>query len=94
MFRVAVESVFGFSVERGQTLVVKPSISASWPRCRLIYRLPGETTRYEITIENPSATEFGVTSATIDERPAEVINESARIPLHHDGRVHSVSISL
>jgi cyclic beta-1,2-glucan synthetase len=90
MFRVAVESIFGFSVERGQTLVIKPSVSASWPRCRLIYRLPGETTRYEITIENPSAKEFGVTSATIDERPAEVINEAARIPLHHDGRVHSV----
>ncbi len=43
MFRVAVESIFGLSVDRGRALVVKPAISKSWPRCRMTYRLPNES---------------------------------------------------
>ena len=37
-----------------------PSISSAWPQCRLTYRLPDGTTRYEITIENPTGKERGV----------------------------------
>ena len=45
----------------GRTLVINPSISSAWPHCRLTYRLPDGQTRYEITIENPSGNEQGVT---------------------------------
>ncbi|HEX3601156.1 MAG TPA: hypothetical protein VHU84_13485, partial [Lacipirellulaceae bacterium] len=72
MFRVAVESILGFSTENGDTIVLNPSISAAWPKCSLTYRLPNETTQFEITIENPSGKERGVTAATLDGQSAPV----------------------
>ena len=63
MFRVAIESIFGMSIEGGQTLLVNPSISSDWPNCRLTYRLPDGDTRYDISIENPSGKEHGVSTA-------------------------------
>jgi cyclic beta-1,2-glucan synthetase len=94
MFRVAVESVFGLSIDRERALVVRPAISASWPRCRLKYRLPGEATCYEIRIENPHGKESGVTAASIDGDDVAVEQGTARIPLVHDGGVHRVVIWL
>jgi cyclic beta-1,2-glucan synthetase len=94
MFRVAIESIFGLSVDRGSTLVVKPAISRSWPRCRLTYRLPNEQTRYEITIENPDERESSIRTATLDGSEIEVANGAARIPLVHDGGTHRVVVWL
>jgi N,N'-diacetylchitobiose phosphorylase len=94
MFRVAVESIFGLSIDRGRALVVKPAISQSWPRCRLTYRVPGGSTRYEITIENPNGRETSVRTATLDGGELEVENGAARIPLQHDGGMHRVVIWL
>jgi cyclic beta-1,2-glucan synthetase len=94
MFRVAIESIFGLSIERGRTLVVKPAISKSWPRCRLTYRLPGESTRYEITIENPHGRETSVTTGTFDGGEIEVSSGAARVPLVHDGGMHRVVVWL
>jgi cyclic beta-1,2-glucan synthetase len=94
MFRVAVESIFGISIERGRTLVVKPAISKSWPHCRLAYRLPNESTRYEVTIENPDGHETNVNTATLDGGEIEVSNGAARVPLVHDGGVHRVVVWL
>jgi cyclic beta-1,2-glucan synthetase len=94
MFRVAVESIFGLSIGRGQMLVVNPAISATWPRCRLIYRLPGETTRYEINIENPRGKQTGITSAVLDGGDVVIKDGAVRIPLAHDGDLHRVEIRL
>jgi cyclic beta-1,2-glucan synthetase len=94
MYRVAVESIFGFTTEGGQTLVINPSISSAWPRCRLNYRLPDGETRYEVIIENPSGKEHGVTEALLDDQPAIVKNGAARMPLLRDGRLHCVSVRL
>jgi cyclic beta-1,2-glucan synthetase len=94
MFRVAVESMFGFSIDRGRTLVVRPAISSAWPQCRLTYRLPGEATRYEITIESPEGKETGVTTATVDGQKVEVLDGAARIAIEHDGSLHRVIVRL
>jgi cyclic beta-1,2-glucan synthetase len=94
MFRVAVESIFGLSIDRGQALVIKPAISAAWPSCRLTYRLPGEATRYQIDINNPQGKQTGVTRATLDGAELFVAAGAARIPLAHDGRVHHVEVHL
>src|SRR5262245_62374970 len=61
MYRTAIESVLGFSIERGEWLVIRPAISANWPGCQLTYRLPGGGTRYDIVIENLEGKEHGVT---------------------------------
>ena len=94
MFRVAVESILGLSIEGGRTLVLRPSISSAWPSCRLKYRLPDGHTRYEITIENPAGKETGVTAATLDGEPAAVADGAARIELKHDGELHRVVVRL
>jgi cyclic beta-1,2-glucan synthetase len=94
MFRVAVESIFGMSVEGGQTLVIKPSISSTWPKCRLTYRLPEGQTCYEIHIENPDAREHLVRRASLDGEPAIVTDGAARVPLKKDGQLHRVTVRL
>lgn len=94
MWRVAVESIMGLSVERGRTLVLNPTISARWPRCRLSYRLPESSTRYEIVIENPDGKETGVTSATVDGLDAPVANGAAKLPIERDGKCHQVVVRL
>ena len=63
-------------------------------RCRLTYRLPGESTRYEITIENPNGQETNVKNATLDGGEIEVSNGAARAPLAHDGGMHRVVLWL
>jgi cyclic beta-1,2-glucan synthetase len=94
MFRVAVETIFGFSTENGETLVVNPSISATWPQCRLTYRLPDGQTRYEITIENRGRRERGVQHATLDGKDALVEEGAARVPILRDGKLHRVVVNL
>jgi cyclic beta-1,2-glucan synthetase len=94
MFRVAIESILGFTVEGGQTLKINPSISSKWPRCQLKYRVPECTTCYEITIENPSGKESGVTVAQFDGQPAIVENGAAKVPLLRDGGAHQVLVRL
>jgi N,N'-diacetylchitobiose phosphorylase len=94
MFRVAVESIFGFTTERGRTLVVNPSISSKWPQCKLTYRLPNSESRYEITIENPNGKERGVSSATVDGQSIEVVDGAARVPIVDDGALHRLVIRL
>ncbi len=94
MFRVAIESIFGFSTERGRTLLINPSISSDWPQCRLNYRLPDGKTRYEIIIENPSGKERGVTHVTLDGQPSVVQNGTARVPFAADGQQHRVVVRL
>jgi N,N'-diacetylchitobiose phosphorylase len=94
MFRVAVESVFGVSIEKGSTLTVNPSISSKWPRCRMVYRIPDRNTTYDIVIENPDGKEHGVSMATIDGQLAQVVDCIARVPLVDDGELHHVVIRL
>ncbi|MGD9635045.1 MAG: hypothetical protein AB7G28_02235 [Pirellulales bacterium] len=94
MFRVAVESILGLSIDGGHTLVLKPSISSAWPSCRLHYRLPDGKTRYEIEIQNPNGKETGVTAATCDGQNATVANGAARINLLRDGGTHRVVVTL
>jgi cyclic beta-1,2-glucan synthetase len=94
MFRVAVESIFGFSTENGDTIIINPSISARWPQCQMKYRLPDGKTCFDITIENPAAKERGVTVATLDGRRVELAGGGARVPIARDGKLHRVVIRL
>jgi cyclic beta-1,2-glucan synthetase len=94
MFRVAVESILGLSLEQGKTLVLNPCISSSWPSCKVIYRLPGNAACYEVAIENPDGKESGVTQASVDGCDALVAEGVARIPLQRDGQTHRVVVRL
>ncbi len=94
MYRVALESILGFTIEGGDTLVVAPCVPDAWPEFTIEYRVPEEDTRYEIIARNPHGRGRGTESATLDGVLVAVVNGAARIPLAHDGRLHRVAIVL
>jgi cellobiose phosphorylase len=94
MYRVALESILGVTIEDGTTLCVKPRIPDHWPGFRVSYRLPGSGTKYEIEVLNRSHDAAAVISATIDGREASLRDGAARIQLVRDGNDHPVRIRL
>ncbi|MGH8480153.1 MAG: GH36-type glycosyl hydrolase domain-containing protein, partial [Gammaproteobacteria bacterium] len=65
-YRVALESILGFSVADGRTLVLERRIPASWPGFTLRYRLPDRVTCYHITVVNEGRAHGIVAGATLD----------------------------
>ena len=94
MLRVTLESVLGVRVEGGQTLVVAPCVPDHWPGFKVRWKVPGETTTYEIEVRNPKRRARRVVSAMVDDRRADVIRGVARIAIERDQRTHRVQVVL
>jgi cyclic beta-1,2-glucan synthetase len=94
MYRIALESVLGFTIEDGDTLVLKPRIPGHWQGFRLRYRLPGSETAYVISAHNEADGMNAVGSASVDGAPVNVADGAARIALVDDGAQHTVEIVL
>jgi cyclic beta-1,2-glucan synthetase len=95
MYRVALESVLGFTLEGGNTIRVKPVIPSSWPGFTIRYRLPDGTTVYEINVVNDTVGAGArVSSAKLDGRPVAVADGAALVPLRADRGLHRVDIVL
>ncbi|MEP6473375.1 MAG: glycosyl transferase [Gemmatimonadota bacterium] len=93
MFRVAVESILGLSLDAGEALVIRPALPKSWPGCTIEYRLPDGRTRYRLRISRSTNPSTVTTMAMLDGRPAEIRDGNARIPLLTDGAEHDVEIA-
>ena len=87
MYRAGVESILGLR-RRGDTFVVDPCIPTAWPEYKISWRF--RTSRYEITVSNPSRRCRGISTATLD--GARV--DARAIPLLDDGGTHDVQIVL
>ncbi len=94
MYRVALESVLGFTVEGGDTLVLRPRIPDHWPGFAIRYRPPGRTSALEISVDNPERRADAVVSAAIDGEPVEIRNGGARLPLPGDDAPHRINVRL
>lgn len=94
MLRVALETVLGFRIEGGDTLVLDPRVPDTWPEYRVTYRVPGARTTYEIQVRNPHGVAACVHAASVDGTPATIVQGSVRIPILQDGRVHRVEVEL
>lgn len=100
MYRVALESILGFLLEGGSTIVLRPCIPDEWPEFSIDFLLPSAAgsvegrTRYEILVRNPQRRSENVRSATLDGAPALVEEGAARIPVLRDGRAHRVEVTL
>ncbi len=92
--RVALESVLGLRLEGGQLLVVAPCVPDDWPRFTVTWRLPGDGTRYDITVENPDDCSAAVVAVTVDGQELAPCDGRARLPLRRDGGHHRVHITL
>jgi len=95
MYRVALESVLGVTLERGDTLVVKPCIPDAWPGFSLTWRPPGrEGTLVEIVVRNPGACSETVVSATLDGTRVPVRDGAARLAVPAMPGTHRVEVAL
>ena len=94
MLRVALESVLGLRVEDGNTLVASPCIPGDWPGFEAAFRLPGDETRYEVSVSRSGGAAGGVVSAEMDGVAAPIRGGAARVPLVRDGGLHRVEIVL
>ncbi|MDO9021848.1 MAG: glucoamylase family protein [Myxococcales bacterium] len=87
VYRVALESVLGFTV-RGDVLTIDPCVPAAWKGFTITWKRG--TTTWEITVENPDGVQRGVASVTVDGRGL----DDHRVALVADGAVHAVRVLL
>ncbi|WLI91642.1 hypothetical protein Q4S45_11125 [Massilia sp. R2A-15] len=90
MYRVALESVLGFTIEGGNTIRLKPVVPKSWPSYSIRYRLADGATTYEITVKHAA----GAASATLDGQALGVADGAVLVPLAADGKAHRVEMTL
>ncbi|WP_420456686.1 GH36-type glycosyl hydrolase domain-containing protein [Rubrivirga sp.] len=89
MWRVAVESVLGFGIDRGEAITLAPCVPADWPAFSLRYRLPdGSGTTYAVHVTRGDAP-----GLTLDGEPVEA-GDGWRVPLVRDGAEHDVRLTL
>jgi cyclic beta-1,2-glucan synthetase len=95
MYRVALESVLGFTLQEGSALRIKPAIPAAWPGYTLRYKTPQGGTVYEISVANEAGGAQGVVAACLlDGRALVLDGGAALVPLLADGGLHKVDIVL
>ncbi len=92
MFRVALESVLGLTLDRGESILLRPCIPAAWPGFRVCYRLPDGTTTYALEVvqgERGAGTE-----ATLDGASLAIRDRAVVVPLVRDAGTHEVRVRL
>jgi cyclic beta-1,2-glucan synthetase len=95
MYRVALESVLGFTLQGGHTIRMQPVIPSSWPGFTIRYRLPDGATVYAISVVNEAAgADAVVASGTLDGAPVPLQDGAALVPLRADRGMHRVDIVL
>ncbi|NHZ90021.1 glycosyl transferase [Massilia sp. CCM 8733] len=94
-FRVALESVLGFTLEGGAAIRMKPVVPAAWPRFGIRYRLPDGATSYHIEVINDAIGDGSlVVAASLDGQQAPIVDGAAMIPMKADGAQHRVVVVL
>lgn len=94
MYRVILESILGFEITNGHTLLIDPSISPDWQEFSVSLNNLSEGTRYEIKVSNPNGLERGTVEGTIDGNPVSPSDGKLKIHLKQDGKVHQVSLNI
>jgi cellobiose phosphorylase len=93
MYRVAIESVLGLSLVRGERLRIKPCIPDDWPGFRVEYTPPGTEAQYVIVVENPERCAEAVLAVSGDLDGDGVEDGVALVPLARHG-THSIVVRL
>jgi cyclic beta-1,2-glucan synthetase len=89
MYRVGLEGMLGFRLQ-GEVLRLNPCVPRSWPGFQILFRF--RSSRYDISVDNPSGVSRGVTKLEID--GVVIPEDPTRIPLIDDGATHRVRVSL
>ncbi len=89
MQRAGMESILGLTI-RGAALRLDPCIPGTWPRFEMTVRRG--STRYDITVDNPSGVSQGVRLAELD--GIEVLERPVQVPIVDDGGVHRLHVRM
>jgi cyclic beta-1,2-glucan synthetase len=92
-YRVALESILGFSYSNG-AIALEPAISSEWDEFRIDVNVDDGLTVYRIHVKNPDKLEGGLLHGTVDEEPAVFTEKTALIPVKKDGKLHRVNLQL
>jgi cyclic beta-1,2-glucan synthetase len=93
MYRVALESVLGFSWSGGDTIVMDPCVPDEWPSFTIDLR-GADGTRTTVRATNPSGCAASVVSATFDGEPVAPDGRTCRVRVPRDGAAHTLDIVL
>jgi cellobiose phosphorylase len=93
LYRVALESVLGVTLEEGATLRVRPCVPDDWPGYTVRLRRPDGST-WTIEVRNPDGCAEAVRAVWIDDAGGTVEDGTARVALAADGRAHRVTVTL
>jgi cyclic beta-1,2-glucan synthetase len=94
MYRVALESVLGVTIEDGRWLRVAPRVPDRWRGFRVRLRLPDGRTTYAIDVRNPTRAAAAVVDVRVDGARVAPRAGRARVRLRRDGRAHRVVVTL
>jgi cyclic beta-1,2-glucan synthetase len=94
MYRVAIESILGLSIEAGNQMLLRPCVPDDWPEFQIRYRPSAGNDGYDIKVENPRRRARNISSATLDGRPMVIQDGMLRVPLLLDGRTHKLHVVL
>lgn len=85
LYRLGVEAILGFQ-HRGDHFMLDPCIPQEWDGFKMTFQTEGST--YEIQINNPDHVQKGVSRISLDNKEQEEFS----IPIHEDGKTHTVEI--
>lgn len=92
-YRIAIETLLGFSILGGKKLRLQPRIPHDWPGFGINYALPAGG-RLNIRVENPMRKARVITSARLDDQGLEYPKEALLLKLPTDGRDHELLVVL
>ncbi len=89
MYRAALESILGFTVE-GSTLRLDPCVPKTWRDFEIVFR--HRTARYTVSVDNQAGVCRGIARVELDEKA--LPHGSTQITLVDDGATHHVCVTL
>ncbi len=93
MYRVALESVLGFSLSKN-SFELNPSISKNWPEYDIRFQADNKGTEYHIRVENPEGLETGKLCGNLDGNELHAHENGLKIRIKNDGKIHSLNLKI
>jgi cyclic beta-1,2-glucan synthetase len=94
MYRVALETILGLTMQDGTVVRLQPRIPDAWPGFTVRFTVPGTRTRLEIEAHNPTGNGTRVIGGALDGEPVRIIAGAAIVPIPRDAAIHRVRLTL
>jgi cyclic beta-1,2-glucan synthetase len=94
MYRVALETVLGLTMQDGTVVRLEPRIPDAWSGFTIRLTVPGTGTSLEIVVHNPSGNATQVIGCALDGEPVCIIDGAALVPIPQDAATHRVELTL